>query len=215
MSEPKDSHDDLNELSGDLQQVERLLTALKPRETGINRDRVMFLAGQASCSAERGLRTRRLGRWAWPSVTLCAASIGLLLGLFIGSNRSVTDRRDLADRNVASDRSSERQANPGSTKEPDAQSQKEFAAIDGAGSTLEIADAQFPPRPDTSGSDLDPSRLPNLLSLRDRMLASRDDRSLAPAGNPATNVESPGGTEPTASYHELMRQLIHNGQNQL
>jgi hypothetical protein len=88
MSESEHFTEDLNNLPEDVRKIERLLASLKPRAAGINRDRVMFLAGQASTLAsQRKSRSQRIGRWMWPSATVCSACIGLLVGIWIAAER--------------------------------------------------------------------------------------------------------------------------------
>jgi len=85
MSGPRESSDDLTGLSDDERHVARLLASLAPRESRINRDRTMFLAGRASADAEAA---NSRGRWLWPALTACSAAAGLVAGILLSaSNR--------------------------------------------------------------------------------------------------------------------------------
>jgi hypothetical protein len=83
MSERQEFHEHLNRLTDDDRQMERLLASLVPRETRVNRDRVMFLAGQASAGSQKKW-TRGLRPWMWPAATVCSSCLGLIVGLFLG-----------------------------------------------------------------------------------------------------------------------------------
>lgn len=73
MASGRDEHQDLNAF-------EAALAALAPRSERLNRERLMFLAGQASLPAARGGR-----RWAWPAAfgAMTAVAAGLLLAVVI------------------------------------------------------------------------------------------------------------------------------------
>lgn len=72
MSDQEFPHGELNELEG-------ALAALKPRAGQFNRDRMMFLAGQAA-AAEHERRSRRKGRWARLSAAAAAMAFAAGLG---------------------------------------------------------------------------------------------------------------------------------------
>ena len=84
MPEPQDFSTDMNDadmnglpamngLSADDRNLERLLKSLVPRESRLNRDRVMYLAGQASAESATRSAPRRLAR-AWRYLKLSAAA---------------------------------------------------------------------------------------------------------------------------------------------
>jgi hypothetical protein len=78
------------EINGELAAVEAALASLKPGASGINRDRMMFLAGQASVSVPSPPPVRRSTPWHWP--VAAAASLCLAIGFgclffFFGSPR--------------------------------------------------------------------------------------------------------------------------------
>ena len=60
----------------DLTSVEATLSALRPTPTGVDRDRLMYLAGRAAAASSLGLRRPRAD-WLWPSTT--AASLLLAI----------------------------------------------------------------------------------------------------------------------------------------
>jgi hypothetical protein len=67
----------------DLKDVEAALASLVPRGGRIDRDRLMFLAGQASVGARAQNGIRHAARWAWPSgfaaMTAVAATLLVML----------------------------------------------------------------------------------------------------------------------------------------
>ncbi|HUE18105.1 MAG TPA: hypothetical protein VMR25_28375, partial [Planctomycetaceae bacterium] len=79
----------MNDFSEDDRHLERLLASLKPRESRVSRDRVMFLAGQASALVAERSRTWRLNRWLWPAATICSAIVGLLIGASITAGHRI------------------------------------------------------------------------------------------------------------------------------
>ncbi len=83
MSERQEFHNDLSRLTEEEQQIERLLASLVPRDSRVNRDRVMFLAGQASAGSQKK-STRGLAQWMWPAATVCSTCLGLAVGLSLG-----------------------------------------------------------------------------------------------------------------------------------
>jgi hypothetical protein len=83
MSERQEFHENMNRVTDDDRQIERLLASLVPRETRLNRDRVMFLSGQASAGSQKKW-TRGLRPWMWPAATVCSSCLGLIVGLSLG-----------------------------------------------------------------------------------------------------------------------------------
>lgn len=79
--------DERNELTAS--SVERRLRALKPKPSSIDRDRLMYLAGQRSVLSHR----QRID-WAWRAVTVVSATAALILAmlLFNGEVSSPTSR---------------------------------------------------------------------------------------------------------------------------
>lgn len=51
----------------DVQALEARLAALRPREDRLDRDRLMYLAGQASAACDACTPPTKAGRWAWPA----------------------------------------------------------------------------------------------------------------------------------------------------
>jgi hypothetical protein len=77
-------------LNDELAAIEAALCSLTPAASGIERDRLMFLAGKAAAS--RGSLRRRLARTFWPLATaaslLAAISFGILWAAGSGSQLS-------------------------------------------------------------------------------------------------------------------------------
>jgi hypothetical protein len=71
-------------LSDDERQVERLLAALPLRESRINRDHTMFLAGRASAPPQAP--RLRLSRWIWPATSVATTVAGVLAGILISAS---------------------------------------------------------------------------------------------------------------------------------
>ena len=67
-------------LNEELSAVEAALAALKPAASGVDRDRVMFLAGRASAGTNATLRPSRRTHWLWP----CTTAVSLLLAITFG-----------------------------------------------------------------------------------------------------------------------------------
>jgi len=65
-------------LSQDLAAVEAALTSLRPAPSTLDRDRVMYLAGQAA-----GRRRERLASWMWPCTSAAATIAACVLGLLL------------------------------------------------------------------------------------------------------------------------------------
>jgi hypothetical protein len=77
-----------------LTEFEQLLAALTPRAGGVNRDQLMFRAGQAS--ANRWPGGVRQPSWAWPLATVVSAVAAGLMGVML-----VVDRGNHASGTVA------------------------------------------------------------------------------------------------------------------
>jgi hypothetical protein len=82
MSDQQDFPANVGRLSDEDRQVERLLASMVPREARVNRDRMMYLAGQAAAS--QTTPSSRLKRCIWPVATACSACVGLIAGLLYG-----------------------------------------------------------------------------------------------------------------------------------
>ena len=86
----------------DLSELEAALAALVPRAEHLNRDRLMFLAGQASAEPKIGqtaaqsptARLRCRADWAWPAAfaTMTGIAASLLVALAIRPAPQVTER---------------------------------------------------------------------------------------------------------------------------
>ncbi len=89
MSERQEFNEDMSGFSEDDRHIERLLASLVPRESRVSRDRVMFLAGQASAVVSQRSRSLRLARWMWPAATVCSACVGLLIGATLTADHRI------------------------------------------------------------------------------------------------------------------------------
>jgi hypothetical protein len=98
MSREENARQDLHSLS----ELELALAALVPRDEGLNRDRLMYLAGQASVVSEkqesvtplRSVRRRNLMNWAWPSAfaTMTGIAALLMVALVVRPEQRVEER---------------------------------------------------------------------------------------------------------------------------
>jgi hypothetical protein len=188
---------DMNRLSADDRNLERLLKSLVPRESRLNRDRVMYLAGQASADTGKRPTSRRLARWIWPATSVCAACAGLLVGTVLslrnpiaGNHVVVEPSRDVHEPPMGAGKLP---VGPGA-KEPHSPQIAERPAADDQRPSLST-DLQ------TGGSlhAMVASNLP-LLMFRERMVVNHwDDQALAQldpttaAGDSATEIEKPLG----------------------
>ena len=68
-------------INEELSAVEAALVSLKPAASGVDRDRVMFLAGRMSAVANAPLHQKQKTPWLWP----CVAAVSLLLAIASGS----------------------------------------------------------------------------------------------------------------------------------
>jgi hypothetical protein len=83
MTVPSEPHDRGDERSPQLQAFEAQLAALRPRDDRLKRDRLMYLAGQASGRADVDATTRpHRSRWAIPA-SIGAASGALAVSLLM------------------------------------------------------------------------------------------------------------------------------------
>jgi hypothetical protein len=74
-------------------ELERALGFLRPAVSRIDRDRFLFLAGQAS--ADVGRPGAGFGRWAWPGATLISSVAAIVLSvLWLSQPQPVQSRED-------------------------------------------------------------------------------------------------------------------------
>lgn len=103
MTTPAEPNDRGAERSPQLQAFEAQLAALRPREDRIDRERLMYLAGQAS--AECGARTppTKAGRWAWPASwgAVAGAAAALLVMTTLPSTASPDKSRETMNAPIA------------------------------------------------------------------------------------------------------------------
>jgi len=86
---------DARPLGAELQAIEAALAQLRPRTDQLNRDRLLFLAGQASVvdGGVRSARDRSL-HWFWPtsSVAMTGVAAALLVALVMRSDPSAVEK---------------------------------------------------------------------------------------------------------------------------
>ena len=78
----------------DLKDIEAALASLVPRGDRLSRDRLMFLAGQASVVHRGQDGAERAARWAWPSAfaAMSAVAASLLVALLVRPETGSGDR---------------------------------------------------------------------------------------------------------------------------
>ena len=59
------------------------LSTLAPQKSGIDRDRLMYLAGCASVTAETPVASGSATKWLWPMATGVMTAVALLLGVLL------------------------------------------------------------------------------------------------------------------------------------
>lgn len=75
MSESPSQFEDLNE-------IESALRSLTPKKSTIDRERLLFLAGQASAASADKAPVRRLGRWRWATFASAAVAVAVCVAHF-------------------------------------------------------------------------------------------------------------------------------------
>lgn len=169
---------------------ETQLAALTPRVAALDRDRLMFLAGQASLPAARANQAGR--RWAWPAAFsgMTALAASLLVMLALRPAPRVVERIVRAPVEAPPPHSSRGQVgqHPGDP-----------LARERTGNWLAAEIAPRWPRDKVVPGD-------SYLDVRDRVLAMGIDRWQDDVASSAT-----GRGESSASYHELLDSLLHGG----
>ena len=166
------------------------LAALTPRAAALDRDRLMFLAGQASLPAAHANQPVR--RWAWPAAFsgMTALAASLLVVLAIRPAPRVVERlvRVPVEAPPQPSPIGEVGRHPG-----------EPLARERTGDWLATEIAPRWPRDKVVPGD-------SYLDIRDRVLAMGIDRWQDDVASSAT-----GRRESSASYHELLDSLLHGG----
>ena len=82
------------ELPPELKAVEAELTSLRPRDDRLDRERLVFLAGQASMGGRSAGRGAAAVRWAWPGACagMTAVAAALLVALLVRPEPQVVER---------------------------------------------------------------------------------------------------------------------------
>jgi len=206
--------EDLNDFSEDDRHLERLLASLKPRESRVSRDRVMFLAGQASALVAERSRTWRLNRWVWPAATICAAIVGLLIGASITSGHRVAANPIAVEPAPLHEQITAATSHNGSAA-PLRNAQMDRTNVDADGLASQVradsSDGQVDGDPDVF------ARSPStLLALRDRLLAGRgDDLMLAQVdGSPVRDGSAAEPERPLGARELLRRWIAEEGPKQ-
>jgi len=206
--------EDMNDFSEDDRHLERMLASLKPRESRVSRDRVMFLAGQASALVAERSRTWRLNRWVWPAATICSAIVGLLIGA------SITAGHRIAANPLAVEPPPLREQITAATSQRGSGAPLRNAQMDGTSADAEALASQV--LADSSDGQVDGNpdvfaRSPlTLLALRDRLLAGRgDDLALAQVdASPVCDGSAAEPERPLGARELLRRWIAEEGPNQ-
>jgi hypothetical protein len=180
---------------GDLKEIEAALASLVPRADRLDRDRLMFLAGQASVVRRGQDRVVRVARWAWPSAFAATSAVaaGLLVALLMRWQPGVDDR--IAHVAAPVQVPAERAAAPESPQYPVLRTE------------YPVPGTQYPGlSADAQGAWL---RFPRLRDSYHDLLARVLDRGLdawkAPAGS---GVPLPAA--PPATYREMLEALLES-----
>jgi hypothetical protein len=209
----------MNGLSADDRNLERLLKSLVPRESRLNRDRVMYLAGQASADIAKRSSPRPLARWMWLATTVCAACAGLIIGAvlslrnpiagnpIVGNSVGIERSRDVHEAPTGAGKlpdgpGANKSSSPQIAARPAAEGQRPGLSTDlrTAGSLHAVVASNFP-----------------LLVIRDRMAGNHwDDQALAQmdwstaSGDPATSDDSTTEIEKPLGARELFERWIED-----
>jgi hypothetical protein len=181
-----------------MQGFEAELAGLSPRTVHLDRDRLMFLAGQASASS--GMAASAYRGWAWPAAfsAMSALAATFLLTLVLRSPREVVKIVQVPAENVQTgddtraDRQNDRLSRPAERVAAESEpSQPEAIAEMAAGRT-----AQGRP----------------YVELRDRVLAMGFDGWPSDTGQRGEMGDNEGRRpQSPAAYHDLLDSLLHDG----
>ena len=76
------AHEELRD--EELRELESALASLRPRASGVDRDRLLFLAGQARSRGDGFEATpRRRYRWIWPAISAVSTAAAVVLGVLL------------------------------------------------------------------------------------------------------------------------------------
>lgn len=80
-------------ITDELTAVESALTGLKPKASGIDRDRLLFLAGQAAGQSGPAVTAAlpRALRWFWPAATMVSLSASVVFGVLTFHRQAAAD----------------------------------------------------------------------------------------------------------------------------
>jgi hypothetical protein len=171
--------------SAELTAFEAALAALAPRVEGFDRQRLMFLAGQASVLRERPAGRARGARWGWPAAfsAMTATAATLLVMLSIRSEPTVAARD--GEPNAAGQSPAE-----GGAVGP-------AATVAGPAAARETAN-QAPDRGEAASAD-------SYAELRERILRQGDDAFRL---RPQALAVATAVAEGPLPYHVLLERLL-------
>lgn len=76
------AHEELRD--EELRELESALASMSPRASGIDRDRLLFMAGQVSPQSDAVVSApRRRYRWIWPAVSAVSTAAAVVLGVLL------------------------------------------------------------------------------------------------------------------------------------
>lgn len=194
MSEQRPFPEEMSNFSEEARNIERLLQSLEPRASRINRDRLMFLAGEASMGASRQTRFGRVRVWAWPTATVCSVCLGLGIGLWI-PRPSNDENRPVAQ---ASD-------NHGTFAESN---DPPHIRVQEPGAPMQQSAVQQSTGNPAVPSDPTFGESPSLLALRNRMLANTRDDTAADGDSLRLSETAGVGPDSPSTYGELLRRML-------
>jgi len=174
--------------------VERALAALMPRASNLGRDRMMFLAGQASVQTSQ--QSSAFSRWAWPMATCVSTAAALMMATLL-----VTRSAPEAD---------SKHASVENTATPDAPTKANPELPSNPGNDNRAAPDAWSSQPNRQSQALAAAKLserPNYLQLRSYVLSfGLDD---LPEGNRGESRQAfPPQDERPVTQRELLQDLL-------
>ena len=187
----------------ELTSIERALGSLVPRPSGIDRDRLLFLAGRASVE---NAPAAVFGRWAWPAATLLSSATAAVLLVLLLSRPAVDGGAQIARGNDSSAQQAQPQLTLETKTDHPAGSREPGSSDDTAGPPVfGFAGAAAPKRGELPDQ-------PNYLQLRAYVLAYGVEA--LPVREPAGSADRPASATPQndapRTQRELLRELLDN-----
>ena len=201
-----------DELPPDLKATEAQLAMLAPRNDRLDREKLIFLAGQASV-ATSNQRGGRSGGWAWPAslAAMTTAAAALLAMLLVRPSPQIVERVRIVE--VPVERPSQEGGTAGAEREVPESPRPEPVSEPIGAATLASADlgSDWLSRFDTRGSRWRSA----YLQAFDQVLASQIDPSMDSA-LPTHLVALPEGEDEQAAgptpYRELLKTMLDDQQ---